>query len=214
MDRAYTTTKTEKGFFMTACIQQVRMIGLTAFHGAGKGEVAKYLSSKGFRHFSVRHDVLWPEVDRQGLPRDRDSLNRVGNQLRQEHGADYVTRVLVDKALESGVNTVVESFYTLSEIHHARQESRALGVKFTLMAVDADREIRYSRICKRASETDNLSFAEFCEKELRESSSLDPKQHNLRACRDIADIVVLNQDSIEHFHRQLETRLAMIDIIV
>lgn len=114
---------------MTVCIQPVRMIGVTALHGAGKGTLAQFLVSHGFKHFSAREHVLWPEVNRRKLPRDRDSLHLVANELRQKHGADYVTRKLVEDGLASGVNTVVESFYTPGEIAHARTEAAKRNTK-------------------------------------------------------------------------------------
>lgn len=188
------------------------IVGLTALHGAGKGTMSELLISQGFRHFSARHDVLWPEVDRRQLPRDRDSLHLIANSFRQERGAEYVTRTLVEKALDSGTNAVVESFYTVREIAHAKAAAARLKVTFLLVAVEADREIRYARIQARASETDRVSFEEFCAKEQREVASSDPAQHNLHACRELADLVVLNNGTVDQFHRHTKARLEPFNI--
>ena len=62
------------------------IIGITGSFGAGKGAVAEYLvEHKGFKHLSVR-TLLTKEIEKRGLPLDRDSMAAVANQLRKEAG--------------------------------------------------------------------------------------------------------------------------------
>ncbi|MDR0438308.1 MAG: AAA family ATPase, partial [Bacteroidales bacterium] len=50
------------------------IIGITGTIGAGKGTIVDYLvSQKGFLHFSVR-DFLSEEIERRGLPVNRDTM--------------------------------------------------------------------------------------------------------------------------------------------
>jgi dephospho-CoA kinase len=72
------------------------------------------------------------------------------------------------------------------------------------LAVDAKPEIRYQRIVKRASETDNISFDTFLENEKREMNSEDPNKQNLSKCIKMADHVINNNGSIKELYVQLE----------
>ena len=61
------------------------IIGLTGKNAAGKGEVAKFLETRGFHYFSLS-DVLREELKRRRLAPTRDHLTRVGNELREHYG--------------------------------------------------------------------------------------------------------------------------------
>ena len=62
------------------------VIGITGTNGAGKGTVVDYLvNTRGFKHHSAR-ELIFEEVDKQGLPRNRNSTNLVANELRKIHG--------------------------------------------------------------------------------------------------------------------------------
>jgi dephospho-CoA kinase len=177
--------------------------GLTGPHGAGKNAVVEYFRDKGFRHFSAR-EFLFKEIDSRGLVRDRDSLHRISNLLRELHGPHYVgfsLYLLAHKVLE---NCVIESIYTVEEIMMIKKVAREWGDMFALIAIDADPRIRYERLFARKSETDNITFEQFSEKEQRELQSDDPAKHNLLACRELADIKIMNNGTLEDLHQQLK----------
>ena len=73
------------------------IIGLTGTHGSGKGEVVEYLKEKGFVHYSAR-EFIYKEIDKRNLPRNRDSLNQVSNDLRSQFGPEYVAFSLYEQA--------------------------------------------------------------------------------------------------------------------
>jgi len=181
------------------------IIGITGTLGAGKGTVVEYLAGKkGFDHYSVRSFLL-KEINRRGLPENRDSMVTVANDLRSQHGSSYVTDQLYYEAVGIGKNCIIESIRTPGEIDSLRKKG-----DFFLLAVDADPEIRYQRITERQSETDHISYETFIENESREMNSSDPNKQNLKACILEADFVLNNNGTKEDLFRQVENTLTKI----
>jgi len=178
------------------------IIGITGTLGAGKSIVVDYLvKKKGFAHFSVR-DFLLREIREQGLPEDRDSMFDVANALRAAHSPSYIVDRLFGMARAGKKNCVIESIRTPGEVDSLRTKGT-----FYLLAVDARPETRYQRIQLRNSETDRVSFGDFLEDERREMSSTDPSRQNLRKCIEMADVVLMNDGTIEELHRKIESAL-------
>lgn len=178
------------------------IIGITGTLGAGKGTIVDYLvREKGFVHFSVR-GFITEEIERRGLPLNRDSMVEVANGLRAAHSPSYITDQLYEQALLTGKNCVIESIRTPGEI----QSLNAKG-NFILFAVDADPTLRYDRIVMRNSETDRISFATFIENEEREMQSDDPNKQNLGKCIEQADQIFYNNSSVVDLYNRLEKSL-------
>jgi dephospho-CoA kinase len=181
------------------------IIGITGTLGAGKGTVVEYLvEKKRFDHYSVRSFLL-REINRRGMPENRDSMVAVANELRGAHGPSYVTDQLYHEAARIGNNCIIESIRTPGEIDSLRKKGQ-----FFLFAVDADPELRYQRIVARSSETDNISYETFIENETREMSATDPNKQNLKACIRQADFVLNNDGSKEDLFREVEKVLEKI----
>lgn len=175
------------------------IIGITGTLGAGKGTVVSYLvEEKGFTHFSVR-GYLAEELNRRGMPVNRDTLTAIGNSLRAKHGSSFITSELFKKAKEKQNNCVIESIRTPGEIEELRKNSG-----FFLLAVDADPRVRYKRIRSRNSETDQVSFQTFMQNEEREMHSNDLNKQNLARCIKQADYVINNNGNINGLHQNIE----------
>ncbi len=167
------------------------IIGITGTIGAGKGTIVEYLvSQKGFLHFSVR-DFLCEEIERRGLPVNRDTMVVVANDLRATHSPSYITDQLLERAVKSGKNGVIESIRAVGEIESLRKNK-----DFILFAVDADIHKRYERIILRKSATDNIDFDTFVDNEKREMTTSDPTKQNLSECIKKADYVFTNDKDI------------------
>jgi dephospho-CoA kinase len=181
------------------------IIGITGTLGAGKGTVVEYLAEKkGFDHYSVRSFLL-KEINRRGMPENRDSMVVVANDLRRRHGPSYVTDQLFCEAARIGKNCIIESIRTPGEIDSLREKGN-----FVLLAVDAEPSIRYRRISGRQSETDHISFETFIDNESREMNSADPNKQNLKACIMAADFVLDNNGEKEALYEQVEKVLVKI----
>lgn len=175
------------------------IIGITGTLGAGKGTVVEYLvREKGFIHFSVR-GFLAEELNRRHMPVNRDTLTAIGNELRAKYGSAYIIEQLYDLAGRQDKNCIIESIRTPGEVQSLRSRDG-----FVLLAVDADPRVRYQRIKKRNSETDQISFQTFIRNEDREMHSSDPNKQNLSACIEQADHLIMNNEGIASLNQKTE----------
>lgn len=178
------------------------IIGITGTIGAGKGTVAEYLVEKGFTHFSVR-DFLRTELSRRNLEANRDNMVVVANELRKNFGPAYILEMLYKQAKEHGGNAVIESIRTAGEVDYLKAQP-----DFILLAIDADRRVRYDRVVLRGSSTDNVTFEKFSEQENLESNGSDPWTQNLANCIARSDVVLTNNDTIPELYAQVDVYLA------
>ncbi|MBX9765573.1 AAA family ATPase [Patescibacteria group bacterium] len=179
------------------------ILGITGTLGAGKGTVAEYLKEKGFNHYSVRA-FLTEEIVKRGMPVNRDSMVLVANELRVKNGPSYILDTLYERAEAAGADAVIESIRTVGEVEELRKKG------MLLLSVDADPQIRYSRVQFRKTETDHISFETFMDHELRESEGDDPAKQNLRHTVKLADYHVTNDGTIDDLKMQVDTILATI----
>jgi dephospho-CoA kinase len=174
------------------------ILGITGLNGSGKSTVAGYLKDHhGFKYFSVRSYIL-KELEKRNLEPIRENMRVIANEMRHQHGAGYFLQEIKKDIGEINDNVVIESIRTLNEA----RELRDLGVD--LLAVTASPELRYQRVVKRKSETDQVSYEEFLEGERRESVSEDPNQQNLAKVGACADYTLVNDD-IEQFYKDINT---------
>ncbi|MBQ9864581.1 MAG: AAA family ATPase [Bacteroidales bacterium] len=180
-------------------------IGITGTLGAGKGTIVDYLiKNRGFVHYSVR-SFITEEINRRGLPVNRDSMTVVGNDLRAQHSPSWIVEQLYEQAQASGKNCIIESVRTAGEVEALRGKPN-----FYLFAVDADTRVRYERAVVRGSETDHVSFETFVANEEREMDNNDPNKQNLRYCIEQADYCFKNDGTIEELNQQVEKVLSEI----
>ncbi len=169
------------------------IIGITGTLGAGKGTLVEFLvKDYGFKHFSVR-DFLIEEINRRGMPVTRDSMVIVGNDLRQNFGPDFIVQSLYSKAQATGGNAIIESIRAVKEA----ETIKALGG--VIFAVDAEPKLRFDRIIKRGTVTDNITFEKFIEDEAKEMTSVDDTKQNIRGVMNMADYTFINDGDIEAF---------------
>jgi len=174
------------------------IIGLTGSLAAGKGVVSDFLKEREFKHYSVRNFLI-EEIEKRGLPVNRDSMVSVANQLREINHPGYLAEQLYEKAKAEGGDCIIESLRTPGEILLLREKGN-----FILIAVDADPRIRYERAVVRKSETDRISFEEFMENEKREMDSDNPNKQNLRKCIEMADFLLENNGDLVELNERLE----------
>jgi dephospho-CoA kinase len=127
----------------------------------------------------------------------RDTANR----LRKEHGPAHLVEAMF-KVASADTNAVMESIRTIGEAEFLKAHNAKI------LAVDADRKLRYDRITMRGSETDHVSFEEFCEQEDREMASSDPWDMNVFGVMQLADVRLMNEGTLEELHKKIDEALA------
>lgn len=174
------------------------IIGVAGSFGAGKGTLVDYLiKEKGFAHYSAR-DFIVREIERRGMPVNRDSMTIVANALRAENDPGFIIRSLYEEAAKTGGDAVIESLRAVSEVALIQELG---GI---VIGVDADPKIRYERAFARGSVTDNVSFDYWLEQEKRESNPDDPTKQNIFGSLQAADYIVTNNGTLEELHAQIE----------
>jgi dephospho-CoA kinase len=175
------------------------IIGITGTIGAGKGTAVEYLvQTRGFTHYSVRQ-FLNDELMRRGLPQDRDALRTLANELRHEHGADYILSQVYARALRAGTPAVLESVRTVGEVGYLKAQG------MIILAIDADLQTRYERIVLRGTATDTIDFATFVHQEELEMTSTDPSSQNIAGVMALADYHLFNNGTPEELFAQLDS---------
>lgn len=181
----------------------LKIIGITGTLGAGKGVIVDYLIKRyNFEHYSVRNFLI-QELEKRKLPVNRDFMVKIANELRTNNSPSWIIDQLYKQAVEKGKNSVIESIRTPSEVMSLKNNPN-----FILFAIDADPEIRYNRIRLRNSETDHVDFETFIQNEEREMHSTNPNEQNIAQCMEMADFLLINNDSLEELYIKIENILS------
>ncbi|MBI4212523.1 MAG: AAA family ATPase [Deltaproteobacteria bacterium] len=172
------------------------LIGLTGKNGAGKGEVAHFLTESGFQSHSLS-DILREEIMSRKLPVTRDHLIVVGNEMRVKHGAGILAERTLVKIPEH-TNAVIDSIRNPFEVEALRRRK-----DFFLIGVTSDPKIRFERIKVRNRENDPQTYESFLQYEAREAQSNDITTQQLNRTEAMADAVITNDTSIAELHDQV-----------
>lgn len=171
-------------------------IGLAGEPGAGKDTVKEYLAdrygAKTFGFSLVLKDIL----DRLSLECSRSNFAGLAEALRGIFGENILSRSLVSDVEGSSVPmTVIDGIRKPGEFEELRKLPN-----FHLIFVETDLKVRYERIKKRGTKTDDLTktFEEFvCDHE----HAADREVRNLKK---EADIIIENNGGIEDLHMRVD----------
>ena len=172
------------------------IIGLTGANASGKGEAAEYLKSKGFEYYSLS-DILREEAISRGIELSRENLIKLGNELREKNRPAVLADLTVKKIKDKN-NYVIDSIRNPFEIKALRKLN-----KFTLIGIDAPVKMRFRRAVARNRQGDPETLEEFIEKERRENINNSTNQQ-LENCLKAADKVIINDSTIEEFHKKID----------
>jgi dCMP deaminase len=178
------------------------ILGVSGLNGSGKGEVLRFLTQRSFYALSLS-DEIREELARQGLEETRERMIETGNAIRAAEGpAGLAVRLAARLAPDR--NYVVDSVRHPAEVEHLRARSR----RFKLLWVDAAEDVRLERIRARGRSGDPTTLEELRALEGRELGSADPSAQQLLAVRDLADLTVRNDGSLDDLYRALHDILA------
>lgn len=176
----------------------MEIIALGGTLSSGKDTVAKYLETRGFKHFSLSDELRGMLHERDTEP-TRDNMNLLAKEVRTKNGNDYLVIRVLEKAEKGGFKKII-----LSSFHHPHEVERVknLGAKF--LVVDAPIELRFQRAKARERIGDGTTFKEFNKQEERERKSLDSGGQQLDAIISLADYRIENDGTEEELYKKVD----------
>lgn len=182
-------------------------IGLTGPMGSGKGEIIKILGPKGFKYISLS-DMVRKEAAARGLGEEREKLQNVGNDLRQNEGAGVLGKRVREEIEKSGENLWV--------IDGIRNPAEIMGLKklpeFRLMGVTAEREVLIQRILSRPGRGDSKTPEEISMLLKREEGEGEPEDgQQVGKCLGRVDFLILNEGTLVDLQNKVEHFLGLLN---
>lgn len=195
------------------------ILGIVGTNGAGKSTLVGELESRGYMIIKVS-DML-RRVSRASLGStqrggDDSPLGRIANAIRDHYPGGMVDIALIQ--WWSMVAHLPEDLrphgFAIDNIRSLSEAERLKEFGGTLVAVDADRKIRYARVLERRREDDeDLSFEEFCKREDAELGvgRADPKGFGVKAVMEQADVTLDNEGTVQEFSQSVGEMLQTLD---
>ena len=189
----------------------LKIIGLSGTNGSGKDTIAALLGERNNYYVASATDMLRDELEKRGLPTDREHKAALSAEWRREHGM----AAIVDRAYE--YYKAHESEYSgmiVGSLRHPGEadEIHRLGGK--VVWVDADPKVRYARVIVNAhlrgrAAEDDVTYEEFLAHEAREMAHVgDEATLNMGAVKERADITIENNgNDLEKFKNDAEMEL-------
>jgi len=175
------------------------ILGLTGKNASGKGKVAEYLKTKGFVYYSLS-DALREEATKLGLDHSRNNLIKLGNELRDKNGPEFLAQQINKKIIENK-NSVIDSIRSPYEAKELLKNKN-----FLLIGIDAPIELRFKRLLERNRAGDAKTIEEFKQQEEKENTSNETAQQ-LDATFSLAEKIINNDDSLEKLHKKIDDLL-------
>jgi dephospho-CoA kinase len=185
-------------------VQQLRALALVGMPGSGKSLCAEHLKHKGYYAFRFGQIVV-DEVARRGLPLTAANERAVREDLRAKEGINAIVKralpYLTD-ALQQHNSIIIDGLYGFGEYKLLNAE---LGASMVVVAIVADRPLRYTRLANRPERP--LTLAEAIARDIREIEHLE-KGGPIA----IADYTLLNNNTSDELLNQLDALLVRLNI--
>ena len=174
----------------------MHVVGIFGYIGSGKDTVAAFFEKRGYKNYSYG-DLLRAASLSAGRTVERHDLQLT----RQEHDAKYckehfpniiVEKIVADKcekAIISGIRNPEDAIVP----------KKHFGKDMILIFVDADAEVRYTRLKKRGREGDPTAFSAFSRQESRERRIFD-----FKTTEKLCDVAVKNNSSLNRLEKNIE----------
>ena len=165
-----------------------KWIGLIGQNGSGKSTVCRYLGTLGFNIVSLS-DVVRIYADDIGENKDRDTLTRLSNELKNQHGLDYFAKKTSDRMIDQSIDRAV-----FDSVRHPLEMDYLMSYQTQFIGVSADQRIRYERIQSRGNSTDFVSFDTFKAQDDYELNGKSTGQF-IQECLNKCAVIVDNNDN-------------------
>jgi len=177
----------------------VVLVGLTGRNASGKTTVVQWFAGRGVRTVSCSDSIrAW--LAEQGIEESREALIEGGRELRRRGGSGILAEMLLE-ALGGG-DAVIDSIRTPGEVEALRARD-----DFILIEVTAGADSRWARAQGRARPGDPADRATFVAQEESEEVASDEAGQALVATAEMADLILINEGTVEGLHEDLENLL-------
>jgi len=180
-----------------------KILGFTGPIGSGKDLAAKYVGEKLRIPFFQISDALKKLMEKRGVEVNRDTFTTCGTEYAKEFGEDYLAKILLEKI--DGGKGVISGMRQVAQIKYLRENS-----DFYLVAIGADAEIRFQRSMARGKAGDADTLDLFVRNELKENTA-EKNIQRVFECVKMADILIINNTSLEDLYKELDELLVKID---
>ncbi len=172
------------------------VIGLTGPFGSGSSETQRILSDKlGFVPFKISDDIR-KELEKEGKVVEKGNLGwrkilqDRGNERRKGDRGYWVKKVIerIDQGGLGKKDIVIDGFRNVKEV----EEIRRIYPRFFLVAVCAEKDERWKRVCKDYGG----NYSEFEDDDRRDQNEDFEWGQSVQKCVDDADYVFYNNDHL------------------
>ena len=172
------------------------IIGVTGTNGSGKDLVGQMLWEKlGWPHFSLS-DEIRQIVQERGLDPSRETLQNLGNELRTQHGPDYLSQKILERGGDNFVATSIRN-------SHECEPFKTQG-NFILIAVDAPVELRFERISARDRANESSQTIENFQREENIEMEGGEFGQQLRKMLEMADYTITNDGTFDELENKVD----------
>ncbi len=184
-----------------------KVIGLVGPLACGKGVVADYLIKKyGYTSFSLS-SIVHKEVEKRGIKTfTRTTLQDIGDELRKIEGDGVLAQRAIQQLKGKCNKIIIEGIRNPGEVKFLRSIQG-----FFLIAVDAPKKVRFERVLKRGKPWDPKDWESFLTVDGRDQGDkTNNSGQQVRACMELADMLVANNKDTQKLHDEIEKSLKML----
>lgn len=179
-------------------LSNLKIIGIAGTNGSGKDSVGHVLADRHSYLFISVTDLLRAELNRRGVPVERENLRQLSAEWRRQYGYG----VLVDRAYDE-YQRLQDQYVGLAiaSLRNPGEADRIHELGGVILWIDADPHTRYERIQNNAEARarageDAKTFEEFLTEEQAEmKSSGDAATLNMTEVKKRADILLNNDQT-------------------
>ena len=134
----------------------MKIIAFTGMPFSGKSVAVAI--AKGLNIPIIRMgDLVWEEVEKQGLPINSETVGRTANSMREMYGKEIWAKKTIDKIKSENIDDVliIDGVRSCEEIDLFK---KTLGGDFILIAIHTPEDIRYERALLRNRVDDIVLF--------------------------------------------------------